>query len=380
MDEMRFCIVTVVKNNLNGLRETRLSIEQQNYRNWRHIIIDGDSTDGTKEYLGHLDSQNTLWLSEPDYGIYNAMNKSLSFIENDEYVFFLNAEDVFANEDSLKIASDNLSSNKSNDWGCTTHEEIEFNGEGWICKLVSPPTLQNQLYAIGYRSHQGVIIKKSMIVKLGGFDETLKIAADWDLIAKCIMTSSPVIWKESLARFKLGGFSSSRIIEAHKELAVLRSRYLPKKFSTPIYDYFWSLIYTPIDISSQNTSLKDKSQVFLKSLFSFLVHQNTQNDNGKRHYVTLVKIYKYLKSNLFKQLQFTDFKQKESRLNNLKVYRNCKYIFLDRIILLSNGIDKINPLSKKFNKKYGRFSMVHCVNANTFIQFLHKRLGIAPFQ
>jgi GT2 family glycosyltransferase len=128
-------------------------------------------------------------------------------------------------------------------WGCTTHEEVQQNGEGWVCKLVSPPSLANQLYAFGYRSHQAVVMKGNFIAQLGGFNEHYKIAADWDLIARAINLSKPKVWTYSLARFELGGESSKRLLEAHLELKMIRDKYLVRSLKYRILDYLWCATY-----------------------------------------------------------------------------------------------------------------------------------------
>ena len=243
MTENHFSVVTVVRNDLLGLQKTRKSLESQSYKNWTHIIIDGASTDGSLEYLDSLSGANTFIVSEPDTGIYNAMNKAWKLADANSYVYYLNARDIFANEESLHEANIRLNAADNPNWGCTTHEEINEDGSGWVCKLVSPPSISNQLYAFGYRSHQAVVIKQSTILKLGGFDERFKIAADWDLIVRAIQDSEPAVWKHSLARFELGGMSSSNLLMAHEELSELRKKYLICNWKMLIFDYIWQAIY-----------------------------------------------------------------------------------------------------------------------------------------
>ena len=240
-------VVTVVSNDLNGLKKSRLSLESQTFRNWSHVIVDSGKDQNIFNYLRDLPNMNSKWISEGDFGIYNAMNKALLMIEAESYVFFLNAGDVFANLDSLEAAAHALSEANFPNWGCTTHEEVAENGEGWICKLVSKPSITNQLYATGYRSHQGVIMKCAFIRSLGGFDEAYQVAADWDLIVKAILAETPTTWNLSLACFETGGFSSQRILLAHQELHQLRKIHLLKKPTDHIYDYLWrSLFLAPI--------------------------------------------------------------------------------------------------------------------------------------
>ena len=238
-----FSIVTVVKNDLLGLKRSRASLEMQSYKKWTHIIIDGGSTDGTLAYLKKLPLSNTTYVSEPDDGIYNAMNKAWKMANPNSFVFYLNARDELADKNSLTYANRALKGSPNSNWGCTTHEESFEDGSGWVCKLVGPPSVQNQLYAFGYRSHQAVVMKKSFIETLVGFDESFKIAADWDLIARAIQTEDPVVWNYPIAKFELGGMSSNRLLEAHFELRELRKRYLFLSLKQKFYDQLWSAIY-----------------------------------------------------------------------------------------------------------------------------------------
>ena len=243
---IRFSVVTVVKDDLRGLKKSRESLEAQKYKGWTHIIIDGKSSANTLKYLKSLPKENTIFVSESDSGIYNAMNKGWKLASPDSFVFFLNARDVFTDPRSLSEANDALKKSPSSNWGCTTHEEIQENGEGWVCKLVSPPAIANQLYAYGYRSHQAVIMKAKFIAALGGFDEAYKIASDWDLIVRALIKELPTTWIKPIARFELGGISSTRILEAHMELRKLRKIYLKWGIRRQILDDLWCAYYLKV--------------------------------------------------------------------------------------------------------------------------------------
>jgi glycosyltransferase involved in cell wall biosynthesis len=143
LQKIHFSVVTVVRNDLEGLKKTRKSLEGQKYKNWSHIVIDGDSKDGTNEFLKLLPSENTIYVSEQDNGIYNAMNKGWKLAVPNSFVYFLNARDVFATNISLAKAAESLNQAANTMWGCTTHEEINEDGTGWVCKLVAPPSIPN---------------------------------------------------------------------------------------------------------------------------------------------------------------------------------------------------------------------------------------------
>jgi glycosyltransferase involved in cell wall biosynthesis len=238
-----FSIITVVRDDLEGLKISRESLISQTYGQWMHIVIDGSSTGETLDYLRSLSEQNTVYLSELDNGIYSAMNKGWKLALANSFVFYLNARDKFTSGDSLANANHELKMHENAQWGCTTHEEINRDGSGWICKLVSEPDIRNQLYAFGYRSHQAVVMRASLIKELGGFNEKYRIAADWDLIVRAILHSKPAEWQKPLAVFELGGESSMKMIEAHRELMELRKIYLPRTISIVFYEYLWRAIY-----------------------------------------------------------------------------------------------------------------------------------------
>ena len=238
-----FSVVTVVWNDLAGLKRTRASLNKQKYKNWTHIIVDGGSKDGTLEYLESLQKKNTLFISEEDDGIYDAMNKGWQKAEPGSFVYFLNARDLFADPNSLAEANIALTANVDSNWGCTTHEERYSDGSGWCCKLVSEPSIRNQLYAFGYRSHQGIVMRQSFLATLGGFDKSFNIAADWDLFVRAILLEKPVEWVFPLAVFELGGFSSTKILDAHRELIALRQKFQVTTGKNRLYEELWRMLF-----------------------------------------------------------------------------------------------------------------------------------------
>lgn len=94
-------IITVCLNNHSGLIATFGSIDRQSIKNYEWIVVDGGSTDETVTFLRQLDRYNVIWLSEPDHGLYDAMNKGIDRARG-KYLVFLNAGDEFAAPDVLE--------------------------------------------------------------------------------------------------------------------------------------------------------------------------------------------------------------------------------------------------------------------------------------
>ena len=104
---MFLSIITINRNNATGLKKTLESVAAQTCRDFEHIIIDGASTDGSvdiiKEYIESPAGKNvSYWVSEPDNGVYNAMNKGIKQLGNSDYCLFLNSGDWLYDENVVK--------------------------------------------------------------------------------------------------------------------------------------------------------------------------------------------------------------------------------------------------------------------------------------
>ncbi len=97
---MLLSIITINYNDKFGLERTIKSVQEQTFTNFEHIIIDGGSTDGSKEVIEANKNSFSYWVSEPDKGIYNAMNKGIKEAKG-EYLFFLNSGDHLNGQNAL---------------------------------------------------------------------------------------------------------------------------------------------------------------------------------------------------------------------------------------------------------------------------------------
>ena len=107
----KFSIITVTYNAERFLKQTILSVLSQSYPNIEYIIIDGNSTDGTREIIEQFAAGLAYWSSEPDNGLYDAMNKGLQHATGD-YVWFINAGDTLYSSDLVQHLAQNISRKK----------------------------------------------------------------------------------------------------------------------------------------------------------------------------------------------------------------------------------------------------------------------------
>lgn len=203
---MTLSIITINYNNKDGLLKTIDSVMSQTWREFEWIIIDGGSTDGSKEVIEDLaanpDANISYWCSEPDKGVYNAQNKGILHASGD-YMNFMNSGDTFYDKDTLKNVSSQL---KDDDviygdwlWAYPDHEELaECPHEAtltWLqCRNIC---------------HQAMFIK-STLLKEEGYDENYRLLADWARWMK--MASEGRSFKYVpyiICRFAMGGLSGN---------------------------------------------------------------------------------------------------------------------------------------------------------------------------
>jgi glycosyltransferase involved in cell wall biosynthesis len=103
---LKISIITIVFNDAIGLEKTIKSVINQTYDNVEYIIIDGGSTDGTLDIIKKYESEVTYWVSEPDEGVYDAMNKGIDLVTG-QWINFMNAGDIFYSNEVVKEIFDN---------------------------------------------------------------------------------------------------------------------------------------------------------------------------------------------------------------------------------------------------------------------------------
>lgn len=175
----RISIITVCYNAAETIHQAMQSVLGQTAENIEYIVVDGNSTDGTKEYLQRCTDQRLHWLSEPDKGIYDAMDKGLVRAEGD-YIYYLGADDCVADPFVMEKICCILAKDTDIDvlsgpvWMVDPRYRIE--------KLYSNRFTQEDVYQ-GYSiPHQGLFVKRVILEKYG-FDKTYRIAADY----KCFL-------------------------------------------------------------------------------------------------------------------------------------------------------------------------------------------------
>ncbi len=194
-------VVTVVYNGEEHLEQTIQSVIEQTYDNVEYIIIDGGSTDNTVNIIEKYEDQIDYWVSEPDGGIYYAMNKSIQLVLG-EYVIFMNAGDWFINSVIVGNIAKRVEEQKV-DYIFGDLNRIDSDGNIEIHK--GDIKTYKKYTPIG---HQALFVKRTVLKEIP-FDTQYRIMADYDMMIKFIKQRRTYIYTDSvIANFVLGGISS----------------------------------------------------------------------------------------------------------------------------------------------------------------------------
>ena len=209
---MKISIITVCLNRQKVIKETIESVLSQNYKDIEYIVIDGGSSDGSLEILNSYFSDIDCLISEPDNGIYSAINKGLSKATGD-IIGLLHAGDLFYDNNVI-----------SNIAGCFNqgdfdlvygHSVVYSEDRKKIIRKNVSPTYKDNLMKFGwFPSHQSIYLKSSVFDQCGDYNEDYKIAADYEFLLRVLLVHKLKAKRLDmfLLKFHLGGVSSKNIM------------------------------------------------------------------------------------------------------------------------------------------------------------------------
>ena len=195
-------IITVVFNGEKHLEQTILSLINQTYSNIEYIIIDAGSTDGTLEIIKKHEENIDYWVSEPDNGIYDAMNKGIA-LSKGELIGILNSDDWYEEYTIIEIVN-KFKNNPEIDIFHGLHKLWNKNG---LLGIIGHTDLYLQY---GMISHPTCFVKKEVYENYGGFDSIYKISADYELMLRFKSKSLKFFMIEkTLVNFRNDGISNT---------------------------------------------------------------------------------------------------------------------------------------------------------------------------
>ena len=185
--EPKISIITVCYNSSKTIVDTLNSIKNQTYKNIEHILIDGDSTDETLELLSTNLVPNSIILSEPDEGLYDAINKGLKLSSGD-IIGLLHSDDLFASETVLEKVKDAFA---NRDIGCVYGNLIYFKNDfdKKVQRIWKSEKFRSQLLKDGWMPpHPTVFLRNDVISRVGFYNLNYKVSADYDFVIRLFST------------------------------------------------------------------------------------------------------------------------------------------------------------------------------------------------
>lgn len=227
---MKFSIITVCYNNRAGLEKTIKSVIGQTFKDYEFIVIDGGSKDGTKELLEQYDDKIDFWCSEPDKGIYNAMNKGVTHAHCD-YAIFMNSGDVFYQNNTLETIA-----NLNTDADIITGNVNRMDND--VPLRFHHKSMFEQIYH-DTLNHQGTFIKLELLKKFPYEEKDLKIVSDWKFwIDSIIFDNASICLTDTIvAKQDMTGLSQNSEIVQQERKVVLDS-YFPPLLQSELNDYY----------------------------------------------------------------------------------------------------------------------------------------------
>ncbi len=223
MTQPRISVVTVVFNGERHLDQAIRSVLEQSYRNVEYIVVDGGSSDGTLDIIRKYEERISRWVSEPDRGIYDAMNKGIAMATGD-LVGFLNCDDWYA-PGALECAAGARARGGGPDTVVAGAWNLVFEDIGLTIRAT--PSLR--FHGGMPLSHQAMFVPRRVYDAVGPYDLRYRFSADLDMVLRILAAGAPFrLVDDVLVNFRTSGASEKHHRESGREASEIVRRHLPR--------------------------------------------------------------------------------------------------------------------------------------------------------
>lgn len=254
---MKISIVTTSYNSVRTLRDTMDSVLRQGYTDYEYIVVDGASKDGTVELIREYEPRfegRMRWVSEPDSGIYDAMNKGIAMATGD-VVGILNSDDFYTSDDILSAIAETFSRPDATD---AIYGDVHYVDEDDITRPVryySSNRFTRKRMLMGYMpAHPSFYVRRECYEKYGAFDTSYRVAADFENLLRLIYVNKINIRyvAKDFVTMRMGGASSSGL-SSYRRIIIDHFRAYRKNGVKPrCVLYFWRYVKKLFEFSRKN--------------------------------------------------------------------------------------------------------------------------------
>jgi len=228
---IKISVVTVCLNSEKTIEQCLSSVKNQTYKNWQHIVIDGDSVDNTKKIVNKFFPQ-VFMVTEPDKGIYDAMNKAFNWISGD-YIIFLNSDDFLAAPGILQRVVDEINISPADIYYGNI---LKREDEGIIGKFCPPGESQiHEALSVYCLPHQAMFSSRKIFDAIGLFNNKYQLLADYDWYLRATAAGFSLKYLDiDMSVYYMNGASSDIALRLKEFYAIQNSSPL---FLDPKTDY-----------------------------------------------------------------------------------------------------------------------------------------------
>ena len=222
---MKFSIITVCYNSEHTIRDCIETVLEQDYPDIEYVIVDGGSSDGTMDIVREYEGRIDCVISEPDRGIYDAMNKGIRQATGD-FVGTLNSDDLFAHTGVISSLATFLHDNPELDGAYADLEFVRRNDVNQVFRIYSSKRFSKTLIRFGIMiPHPTFYVKRSLFDTLGNYKLNYRVSADFELMTRFIVGGVKLgRLPEVMVKMREGGVSTTGFWwRIHQNLEILRA-------------------------------------------------------------------------------------------------------------------------------------------------------------
>ena len=232
---MKISIITITYNSAKTLLRALESVQSQRYKDIEHILIDGASTDGTREMIEAYAKEHTnvRWVSEPDEGIYNALNKGIKMATGN-VIGFLHSDDVLYSADSIGQIAAAFEQKEIE----VVYGDLQYCKEGKVVRRWRSNTFHPRALKYGWMPpHPTVYVRREVYEQVGPYDEWFRISADYDMMLRIFTAGYKSRYlPEVLVCMNTGGASNkdsrARLSKTQEDYIVLKKNHVGAGYLT----------------------------------------------------------------------------------------------------------------------------------------------------
>jgi len=248
---MKISLITATYNSAETLRDTMRSVLSQTFKDIDYIIVDGNSKDDTMDIVKELEPEfegRLRWVSEPDRGIYDAMNKGVRMAQGD-IVGILNSDDFFASDDVLKKVDDAFTKNPTIEGVYADVRYVDWNDTGKTVRMFSGKDFRREKLCWGKMPpHPSFYVRRECYDRYGLYSLDYPICADYDMFVKMIWEGDiKTLYVDDVFVNMRSGGTSSNGIGVHRKIMrermrCVREHDMPSNFFKQTSRYFEKIL------------------------------------------------------------------------------------------------------------------------------------------